>query len=312
MPLQKLQFRPGVNREGTTLSNEGGWFETDKVRFRSGYPEKIGGWVKDSGTDASTLQPPTGTFWGVCRSMWNWLNLSGYNLLGLGTNLKYYIQNSKDGNFFDVTPIRDTATAVATAFTTDTATSTGTQTTLIVNDPGHGAQTGDFVTISATSGNVNGVAVSNINGEHQITYISSSTYSIVVDGTATSSGTPAVSATFAYQLTTGSSTYTVGVGWGAGGWGGSTGPTATTTLNGALTTVGNTILSATIDSAVTTISVASTAPLAASGSVLIDSEIISYSGVTATTLTGCTRAASGSTAAAHVAATGVIQYSRGL
>jgi hypothetical protein len=323
MPLQKLAFRPGTNRESTNYGNEGGWYQTNKVRFRSGLPEKIGGWNKDTGvlsTDVEGLTTPivypsTGVLWGVVRSMWNWVTLSGYNLLSLGSNLKYYIQNSKDGNFFDVTPIRDTATAVPNAFTTNTATNTpppvgaATQTTLIVNDPGHGSQTGDFVTISATSGDVNGVAVSNINGEHQITYISSSTYSIVVDGNATSSGTPAVSATFAYQLTTGSSTYTVGVGWGAGGWGGSTGPTATTTLNGALATVGNTILSAAIDSAVTTISVASTAPLAASGSVLIDSEIISYSGVTATTLTGCTRAASGSTAAAHVAATGVIQYS---
>ena len=323
MPLQKLAFRPGTNRESTNYGNEGGWYQTNKVRFRSGLPEKIGGWNKDRGvlsTDVEGLTTPivypsTGVIWGVVRSMWNWVTLSGYNLLSLGSNLKYYIQNSKDGNFFDVTPIRDTATAVPNAFTTNTATNTpppvgaATQTTLIVNDPGHGAQTGDFVTISATSGDVNGVAVSNINGEHQITYISSSTYSIVVDGNATSSGTPAVSATFAYQLTTGSSTYTVGVGWGAGGWGGSTGPTATTTLNGALATVGNTILSAAIDSAVTTIGVASTAPLAASGSVLIDSEIISYSGVTATTLTGCTRAASGSTAAAHVSATGVIQYS---
>lgn len=317
MPLQKLAFRPGTNRESTNYNNEGGWWQTNKVRFRSGQPEKIGGWTADTGALSTSIAgvttaiiyPSTGTLWGVVRSMWNWVTLSGYNLLSLGSNLKYYIQNGNGGSFYDVTPLRDTNTGVANAFTTNTATNTDTQTTLIVNDPGHGAQTGDFVTISATSGNVNGVAVSNINGEHQITYLSSNTYSIVVTGTASSSGTPAVSATFAYQLTTGSATYTVGVGWGAGGWGGSTGPTSTTTLNGALATVGNTILSAAIDSAVTTISVASTAPLAASGSVLIDSEIISYSGVTATTLTGCTRATAGSTAAAHVAATGVIQYS---
>ena len=81
MPLQKLQFRPGVNREGTTLSNEGGWFESDKIRFRSGYPEKIGGWVLDTGTDYSTLKPSTGAYFGICRAMWNWLNLTGYNLL---------------------------------------------------------------------------------------------------------------------------------------------------------------------------------------------------------------------------------------
>jgi hypothetical protein len=220
MPLQKLQLRPGINRESTTLANEGTWFEMDKVRFRSGYPEKLGGWVKDSGPNTSTLKPSTGTMWGVCRSLWNWLNLAGFNLMGLGTNLKYYIQNGAGGGFYDITPIRDTATAVANAFTTNTATNSGGRTTLVINDPGHGAQTGDFVTISATSGDVNGVLVANINGEHQITYLTSSTYSIVVTGDASANSTPAVSATFAYQLTTGSATFTVNVGWGAGGWGG--------------------------------------------------------------------------------------------
>ena len=228
MPLQKLQLRPGVNRESTSLANEGTWFEMDKVRFRSGYPEKIGGWVKDNGPNTSTLQPSTGTIWGVCRSLWNWLNLAGFNLMGLGTNLKYYIQNGTGGGFYDVTPIRDTATAVANAFTTNTATNSGGQTTLVINDAGHGAQTGDFVTISATSGNVNGVLVANIDGEHQITYLTSSTYSIVVTGTASSSGTPAVSATFAYQITTGSAIYTANVGWGAGGWGGFVGTSTPT------------------------------------------------------------------------------------
>jgi hypothetical protein len=106
MPLQTIKFKPGVNREGTTLANEGGWFESDKVRFRSGYPEKIGGWAKDSGTAAATLQPPEGSYWGVARSLYNWINLSGSNLLGVGTNLKYYIQNTIGGAFNDVTPIR--------------------------------------------------------------------------------------------------------------------------------------------------------------------------------------------------------------
>ena len=236
MPLQKLEFRPGVNREATTLANEGGWFESDKVRWRSGYPEKIGGWTKDTGTEnvtspASTfssgglvtaLQPTTGSFWGVCRALFNWLNLSGYNLMALGTNLKYYIQNGPGGAFYDITPIRETALTVGNAFTTDTSTNTGTQTTLVVNDPGHGAQTGDFVNITDTSGPVNGVLAADIDGEHQITYISTTTYSIVVNGTASSSGTPAVSANFYYQITTGSDIYTTDVGWGAGGWGGST------------------------------------------------------------------------------------------
>ena len=227
MPLQKLQFRPGVNRESTTLANEGGWFESDKVRFRSGYPEKIGGWVKDNGTvDSAALAPATGSFWGICRSMWNWLNLSGYNLLALGTNLKYYIQNGPGGNYYDVTPIRDTNTAVANAFTTTYPTNT---TRVQVNDPGHGAQTGDFVTISSVSGTVNGITAAQLDKEFQITYIDANSYYITLPvGAATSAGTPAVSATFTYQITTGNDIYTIGVGWGAGGWGG-TSPGATST-----------------------------------------------------------------------------------
>jgi hypothetical protein len=121
VPLQKLAFRPGVNKEGTNLSNEGGWFSCDKVRFRSGYPEKIGGWTLDTGTTPSTLLPPAGSFWGVCRSLWNWITLAGYNLAGLGTNLKFYIQPSAGGAFYDVTPLRrvgGTVTpAVANCFT---------------------------------------------------------------------------------------------------------------------------------------------------------------------------------------------------
>ncbi len=97
MPLQKLQFRPGINRENTTYTSEGGYFASNKIRFRSGQPEKIGGWEADTGTTASTLVPPTGKLWGVARNMINWLNLAGYNLLGIGTNLKYYIQNGVGG-----------------------------------------------------------------------------------------------------------------------------------------------------------------------------------------------------------------------
>jgi hypothetical protein len=315
MPLQKLAFRPGTNRESTNYGNEGGWWQTNKVRFRSGMPEKIGGWVKDAGPLNATLAPPTGTLWGVCRSLWNWITLSGYNLLGLGTNLKYYIQNGNGGTFYDVTPLTGippvAITVASNAFTT-TASSSGTNryVTVTCNVAGYGGQTGDFVTISGVASAVNGIPAANLNAEFQMTYVNSSTFTIevYVASTVTVTAGTTGAAVFAFQISTGGDVFTIGLGWGAGGWGGSTGPASTTTLNGALTTVGNTILSAAIDNAVTTISVASTAILAASGSVLIDSEIISYSGVTATTLTGCTRATSGSIAATHVAATGVIQY----
>ena len=237
MPLQKLQFRPGVNREGTTLSNEGGYFDCDKIRFRSGYPEKIGGWQRDGGSiyptaptgtfaasgTTTSLVPSTGVFWGIAKSMWNWINLTGYNLLSIGTNLKFYIQNTSGGAFNDVTPIRLTNATVASAFTTDTTTNSGGYTTITVTDAGSTVQVGDFVNISAVSGPVNGVTAAQLTGEFQVvTYISSSQYTILVPGTATSSGNPAVSATFNYQLTTGNTTFTYGVGWGAGGWGGVT------------------------------------------------------------------------------------------
>jgi hypothetical protein len=238
MPLQKLQFRPGVNREGTTLSNEGGWFDCDKIRFRSGYPEKIGGWQRDGGLAATTepvttlvatsglttaAVPSSGAFWGVAKAMWNWINLTGYNLLAVGTNLKYYIQNSSGGTYNDITPIRLTNTAVANAFTTNTATNSGGYTTISVTDNGFGGQVGDFVNISSVSGPVNGVTAARLTGEFQIqTVVSNNVYTILVAGTATSSSTPAVSATFNYQLTTGNTTFTYGTGWGVGGWGGVT------------------------------------------------------------------------------------------
>jgi hypothetical protein len=237
MPLQKLQFRPGINREGTTLSNEGGYFDCDKIRFRSGYPEKIGGWQRDGGTPYATAPtstfssggtstsavPSTGVYWGIAKSLWNWINLTGYNLLSVGTNLKFYIQNSLGGNYNDVTPIRLTNTGTANAFTTDTTTNSGGYTTIRVNDAGHGVQANDFVNISSASGPVNGVTAAQLTGEFQVvTYVSSSQYTIRVAGTASSSGTPAVSGTFNYQLTTGNTTFTYGTGWGAGGWGGVT------------------------------------------------------------------------------------------
>jgi hypothetical protein len=222
MPLQKLQLRPGVNRESTSLANEGTWFEMDKVRFRSGYPEKLGGWTLDSGSAEAALQPPAGSFWGVCRSLWNWITLDGFNLMGLGTNLKYYIQQTAGGDFYDITPIRDTATGVTNAFTV-----TNGSNVVTVTDAGHGAQNGDFVTITYVGGAIGGMPASAINGEHQITYISSSQYSFVATSSATGNAGPTGTANFAYQISVGGEIATVGVGWGAGGWGGDSGGTLT-------------------------------------------------------------------------------------
>jgi hypothetical protein len=221
MPLQKLQLRPGINRESTSLANEGTWFEMDKVRFRSGYPEKLGGWTLDTGTTPSALQPPAGSFWGVARSLWNWLTLSGYNLIGVGTNLKYYIQQTSGGVFYDITPLRAVNAVASNAFTTVNG-----STTVVVNDAGHGAKNGDFVTISGVVGAIDGIPAAALNREFRITFIDAVTYSIVVSSPATASGTTGA-ATFSYQIPVGGETYTIGVGWGAGGWGGNTAGTLT-------------------------------------------------------------------------------------
>ena len=218
--LQKLVFRPGINRESTTLANEGGWFESDKVRFRSGSPEKIGGWVTDSGLANSTLAPPTGSYWGVARSMWNWNNLASYNLLAVGTNLKYYIQNGVGGSFYDITPIRATTTAGEPTFAASPS-----STTLTVTDAGHGAQAGDFVTYSGAVSLGGVITATVLNAEFQITAITSNNVytiqsPIASNGSDVGDGGAAVIAE--YQITTGSDVYTVSVGWGSGGWGGAT------------------------------------------------------------------------------------------
>ena len=234
MPLQALKFKPGVSRDNTTLSNEGGWFECDKVRFRSGYPEKIGGWVADTGsTDATALAPPTGSFWGVCRSLWNWISLRGSNLMSLGTNLKLYLQDSQDSTFIDITPLRKTSTVASNAFTT-----VDTSTTVEINDTSHGAQTGDFVTISGVAGAVNGIPDTDLNKEFRVTVIDTNTYSIVVATAATSSGTTGA-CSIAYQINIGGAVYTTASGWGAGGWSGvTTGFTDTAWGQSAATGVG--------------------------------------------------------------------------
>ena len=226
MPLQKLQFRPGVNRESTTLANEGGWFESDKVRFRSGSAEKIGGWVADTGTSNATLAPPAGSFWGVCRSLWNWITLSSYNLLGVGTNLKFYIQNGTGGAFYDITPLRSTTAAGDVTFA-----ATNGSTTLTVTDAAHGAQAGDFVTYSGAVSLGGVITATVLNKEYQVqSVISNNSYQITstVAANASDVGNGGSATVGRYQITTGSDVYTVSVGWGSGGWGGiNTGYTST-------------------------------------------------------------------------------------
>jgi hypothetical protein len=268
MPLQELKFRPGVNREGTSLANEGGWYACDKVRFRSGYPEKIGGWSLVS----------SATFLGTCRSLWNWITLQGFNLMGVGTELKFYVEFG--GTYYDITPIRRTVTLNDPFATTDTSP------IVTVTDTNHGAITGDFVTFSGATT----VAGLNLNNEYQITYVDSNTYTITAsaNANATVAAGGGASVVANYELNNGTNIGTLQVGWGAGLWGGVITGAALSQLNGA------------INNSVTTVVIDSTTGFPAAGTIAIDSELITYSGKTGTDFTGCVRGALGTTAASHL------------
>ena len=208
MPLQKVILKPGVNRENTRYTNEGGYYESDKVRFRQGTPEKIGGWQRISAN----------TFAGICRSLWNWITLGSLNLLGVGTNLKFYIE--RGGSYYDITPIR-TTTTLTNPFTTATSTNTGTTTTVLVTDANGGFINNDYVTFNvngADSVTFNGITITT-NTEYQITYVSSSTYNITVTGTASASSAGGGTIYAVYQINTGPSFAAPLVGWGSSTWG---------------------------------------------------------------------------------------------
>lgn len=231
MPLQKLRFKPGVNREATSLAAEGQWYECDKIRFRSGYPEKIGGWAVDNGTYASALQPPAGDYWGIARSMWNWVTLSGTNLLSIGTELKYHIQAGTSGLVYDVTPIRTTTAAGDVTFAANTG-----STTITVSDASHEAAVGDFVTFSNAVGLGGDITADILNAEFRVaTVIDASSYTVEASVPATSgdSGNGGSSVVGAYQLSTGASITKPLTGWNATAWGSDTwGNTTDTTIGG--------------------------------------------------------------------------------
>jgi hypothetical protein len=213
VPFTKISIKPGLFRDVTATAAEGQWFACDKIRFRSGSPEKLGGWVLDTGGAAAVLQPPAGAYWGIARAMFTWQTGRGERLLALGTDLKYYVQNGGNSQLHDITPLRDTDTVASNAFTTVAG-----STTVLVNASGHGAGDGDFVTISGVSGPVNGVPAASLNREFRLTYVGPNAYTITADAPATSSGT-AGAATFAYQVNTGLKAFVYAFGWGSGGWG---------------------------------------------------------------------------------------------
>jgi hypothetical protein len=214
MPLQKLQFRPGLNREGTDYSNEGGWYDGDKIRFRSGFPEKIGGWTRMA----------TAQFLGVCRSLWNWVSLAGSNYLGVGTNLKYYIE--RGGTYYDITPINHTSNTLGAAAGPFTA-ANGSSTITVV-DATYSPGVGDFVTYTGATTLGGNITAAVLNQEYEVaSVVSLTSYTIIAKNPTT--GLPVLAntsdtnnggatVTAKYQVPIGLNVYSIGNGWGAGPW----------------------------------------------------------------------------------------------
>ena len=220
MPLKAIRFRPGVNREQTQYTSEvvgtvapnfqitAGWYDCNKVRFRQGFPEKIGGWYPVS----------TSTYQGICRSLFNWSALSGTTLVGVGTNLKFYI--NKGGAYYDITPTRGTATL------TNPFTASASSAIISVSATSHGCVTGDFVTFSGATGLGGNITATVLNQSYQVTVVNSNTFTFVATATANStdaSGSPGGgTVTATYQINVGPAIEVPLTGWGAGAWGSGT------------------------------------------------------------------------------------------
>ena len=214
MPLRKIQFQPGVNKEGTEYSADAGWYDSDKVRFRKGRPEKIGGWAKYSSS----------TFLGVCRSIYDWASLEFIRYIGIGTHLKFYV--AQGTGFHDVTPLRATTSAGDVTFSASNGSSTITAT-----DTSHGATINDFVTFSGAASLGGNVTAAVLNQEYQIdsvpsgntfTFTAKDTSGDTVTANSSDSGNGGGSVVGAYQISTGLNTYVEGTGWGADTWGAGT------------------------------------------------------------------------------------------
>ena len=273
MPLTKLQFKPGINRDVTSYSNEGGWYDCDKIRFRFGYPEKMGGWEKYLSS----------TYLGSARALHNWVALDGSNYLGIGTHLKYYIEEGQSLN--DITPIRATTSAGDVTFS-----ATNGSKTIAVADVNHGADQGAFVTFSDAASLGGTVTAAVLNTEHAVTrVVNGSNYEIEVTAAANGSdtGNGGSSTVGVYQINAGLDSAVGGTGWGAGSYGGTTTSGLVTTLNEDL------------DNSETTITVTSGTGIAANDVILIEEELIKVGGVSTNDLTGCTRGHLGTTAATH-------------
>lgn len=202
MPLKKLALKAGINQENTRYTSENGWWVADKIRFRQGTPEKIGGWARLSAN----------SYLGVCRSLFPWATNGGVEYMGVGTNIKFYVEF--DGAYNDITPLASTVT-----LTNPFVTVSGSP-IVTVNDVAHGSTTGSYVTFSGAV-DVGGVTAAMLNQEFVITVVTADQYTITVSGNATSNvpGGGGGTVTAQYQLPIGSAVPTPLSGWGAGGWG---------------------------------------------------------------------------------------------
>jgi len=203
--LKKLQLKSGVNRENTRYTNEGGWYDCDKIRFRQGTPEKIGGWQQLSANSYN----------GTCRSLWPWASLSYATYLGVGTNTKYY--NMVGGTFNDITPIQTTTAAGAVTFAATNGSST-----ITVTSAAHGTTVNTFVTFSGAVSLGGNITATVLNAEYQVvSVLSANTYTITATATANASdvGNGGSAVVGAYQVSAGFANQTPTSGWGAGGWG---------------------------------------------------------------------------------------------
>jgi len=295
MAYTSLKFKPGINRDITSLSNENGYVDGDKIRFRNGYPEKLGGWSKYS----------SNTYQGSARRLHNWVALDGSDFLGVGSHLKYYIEEGQQFN--DITPIRSTTGAGEVTFSASESAnfdSTGDgandSTIVTVTDAGHSAIANDFVTFSGASSLGGNITAAILNAEHQITrFVSSSQYEITLSVTANSSdsGNGGSSVVGTYQINTGLDNTVGGTGFGAGQYGGTTSGAVSTTINEG----------GTYTNSDTTLTVTSSNPghqIVANDFLLIEEEILKVTNVSTNDLT-VTRAQEGTAAATHADGTTV-------
>jgi hypothetical protein len=299
VPLAKIVFKPGVNRETTSYGAENGWYDSDLIRFRKGRPEKMGGWSRLSST----------AFEGTGRSLHVWAALDASKYMGLGTEYKFYVEEG--GAYNDITPVRKTVTLGTNPFTTDGAGSG----VITVTDVGHGAVVNDFVIYSAATA-FDGLTTADLNKEQQITQvIDANSYKVNTGGTASSGSTAGGGSSILaeYQINTGLNTVVAGSGYGAGFWGGVVASYSATTLASGISDSATSIpltsatdfetASTTLNGTITVFSSSIVLTDAASfpdiGTIKINSEYIRYGTKTDNTLSDLSRNSDGSTIAGH-------------